>query len=148
MAEFDPEKAIAYAELNIWAKHMDIKMLSGLLENSGDCDLYSNAHVKFSPAEKEGDFDIWTYKTEKRPTYYLYERINELISVFDKKTYALKKIKDSFEDCSIVVEFVLENYQISLPGMALHKAQIKFMSDIEADFDMDIYYYGPEETEE
>lgn len=124
---FEPKKCAAYAELAIYAKGMNELLLT---EKLGGV---------FSPAKKEGDLDLWTYRTEKKPTCCVSERVAELMEVFKNRTDTLKNVKEDFDNCIITVNVVVYNDQRLLPGLGLEKEQIRFIADLGASFDVDMY---------
>lgn len=140
---FKQKKSIAFAELNISGTDIDPQKISDML-NLPICSIRQKGDYR---TQQDNTVCVayrkdvtWTYKTQEQPTLDLGDRLRDLQEIFEQKAMILQQIKSMFPSCTIDVCIVLYNRQKILPGMSLTDKQIKFLAQIGAMLDYDIYH--------
>ena len=139
---YDSSKTKAYAELHIEGEEILPQRITEILglppESSHEVgelwELNGKTHSVAS----------WDYKTEGKPLKEdASEPLDDLIFIFKGKIGELKKIKEIYNNCTIVIHIVVYNNQKVLPGCSLTPDQIAFLSDMGTGIDYDVYHnYG------
>ena len=143
---FDIKKSVAYAELSISGVNMDYEKLTNLLRLEiefvrapNDYSGYSKSGVIISPARYEDTPCAWLYKTENKFTDNITKQIEELRLIFKDKIHIINDLKTSHPDYEMNVCIVLNNHQEKLPGMAISRDQIYFLSQLNMHCEFDLY---------
>ncbi|NEZ45417.1 DUF4279 domain-containing protein [Paenibacillus alvei] len=132
------DKSNVKVEFSIYGDKFDPNIITNTMQITPTRSWIKGEVIREGLIRKE---TCWELATEYEESLDIYEQINKIRNLIKNKRNQIVKVKDTYNlECKFDVVINIENNEI--PAMYLDKEIIKFIYELGAEVDFDLYVYS------